>query len=82
MDGKLTREERQDVIARLQFYFQKERDEELGDLAAALLVDFLEREVGPYFHNQGVRAAKAELSRVFDAVGDALDVLERRPKKR
>jgi len=29
----------------------------------------------------GPHAAKAEVTRLFDAAGDALDVLERRPKK-
>ncbi len=79
MQGKLDKNERADAIARLQDYFSKERDEELGELAASLLLDFIEAELGPHFHNQGVRAAKARLAQVWEGLDEALDLLERRP---
>ncbi len=37
---KINKEKRQDMIRTLQAYFSKEREEELGDLAAGLLLDF------------------------------------------
>jgi len=81
MQGKLDKDERADAIARLQDYFRKERDEGLGELAASLLLDFIEAELGPYFHNQGVRAAKVRLAQVWEGIDEALDLLERRPAR-
>lgn len=38
----------------LKEYFKNERNEELGDLAATLLLDFIIEELAPEFYNQGV----------------------------
>lgn len=51
---KLSKEKRQDIISAIQTYFQKERDEELGDLAAGLILSFFIEELAPEFYNQGV----------------------------
>lgn len=37
---KLTKEKREDMISEIQNYFYKEREEEVGDLAASLILDF------------------------------------------
>ncbi len=43
MNDKITlnKEKRQDMILAIQSYFLKERDEELGDLASSLFLDFI-----------------------------------------
>ncbi|MGE5542991.1 MAG: DUF2164 domain-containing protein [Bacillota bacterium] len=51
---RLTKEKREDMISRIKDYFLKERDEELGDLAASLLLDFFMEKLAPEFYNQGV----------------------------
>jgi uncharacterized protein (DUF2164 family) len=78
----LSKEERTEAIARLQDYFRREREEELGELAAGLLLDFIDSELGPLFHNHGVRAAKIQLSKVWEGLEESLDLLERRPDRR
>lgn len=35
-------------------YFSSERDEDLGDLASSLILDFVVEKLGPEFYNQGV----------------------------
>lgn len=51
---QLTREKREDMVSALKYYFDKERDEELGDLAAGMLLDYIIKELAPEFYNQGV----------------------------
>ncbi len=51
---KLTKETKDDMISAIKNYFLKERDEELGDLAASMVLDFITEELAPEFYNQGV----------------------------
>lgn len=51
---KLSKETREQMIAEIKRYFINERDEELGDLAAGLFLDFIMEELAPEFYNQGV----------------------------
>ena len=39
-------------------YFARERDEDLGDLASGLILDFFIQELGPSIYNQGVEDAR------------------------
>lgn len=51
---KLSKETRDYMIKEIQRYFLNEREEELGDLAASLFLDFIIEELAPEFYNQGV----------------------------
>lgn len=51
---KINKETREEMISSIKNYFDKERDEELGDLAAGLILDFITEELAPEFYNQGV----------------------------
>jgi len=51
----LTRERRHEMVEAIQNYFDKERDEELGNLAAGLMLDFIIEELAGEFYNQGVQ---------------------------
>lgn len=51
---KLDKEKREDMLSAVKYYFLKERDEELGDLAASMFLDFIIKEIAPEFYNQGV----------------------------
>ncbi|MDF3000489.1 MAG: hypothetical protein K0Q48_608 [Bacillota bacterium] len=51
---KLSKETKDHMIAEIKRYYLNERDEELGDLAAALFLDFIIEELAPEFYNQGV----------------------------
>lgn len=50
----IDKDKRKMLITQIQDYFEMERDEELGELAASLLLDFFCEKVGPEFYNQGV----------------------------
>ena len=51
---ELTKEKRADMISAIKTYFLKEREEEIGDLASGLILDFIIERLAPEFYNQGV----------------------------
>lgn len=51
---KLTKEKRDEMISAIKTYFLNEREEELGDLATSLMLNFITEELAPEFYNQGV----------------------------
>lgn len=51
---KLSKEKREEMVAEIKAYFLQERDEELGELAAGFILDFIIEKLAPEFYNQGV----------------------------
>ncbi|MEL7565768.1 MAG: DUF2164 domain-containing protein [Dehalobacterium sp.] len=51
---QVNKEARKDMILEIKTYFLKERDEDLGDLASGLILDFFMEKLAPYAYNQGV----------------------------
>jgi len=50
----LSKERKAEMIAEIKYYFSNERDEEIGDLAAGMFLDFIVEKLAPEFYNQGV----------------------------
>lgn len=50
----LSKEKKDKMISAIKNYFLNEREEDLGDLSAALILDFFINEIAPEFYNQGV----------------------------
>ena len=42
------------MVSAIKNYFSKEREEEIGDLAAGLILEFIREELAPEFYNQGI----------------------------
>lgn len=59
---KLPPEVRKRVVDAVKGYFLTEREEELGDLAAGLLVDFFVEQAGPAVYNQALADAQKFMS--------------------
>lgn len=55
---KLSKEQKDRMIWEIQTYFSKERDEDLGDLASSLILDFFIEKLGPQMYNQGIQDAQ------------------------
>jgi uncharacterized protein (DUF2164 family) len=55
-DGKikLTKEQREVMLSAIMKYFLKEREEDLGDLASGLILEFIMEKLAPEIYNQGV----------------------------
>jgi uncharacterized protein (DUF2164 family) len=67
----LTKERRDDMISDIKYYFLKEREEEIGDLAAGLILDFILEKIAPEFYNQGVFDSHRYMG---DAIEDLLSI--------
>lgn len=57
-------EARRIVVASIKEYFMRERDEEIGDLQASFLLDFVLQEIGPSIYNQAIRDVQGLLGNV------------------
>jgi uncharacterized protein (DUF2164 family) len=51
---ELSKEAKKDMIWAIKSYFLKERDEDLGDLAASLILEFFMDKLASHAYNQGV----------------------------
>ena len=74
---QFSREETAAIKARLRAYFRDELDVELRDLPAEMLIDFLAREIGPFFYNRALYDAQAVLKKKADDLAEAVAGLER-----
>ena len=54
---KWNADERKRIISEIQYFFLRERDEEIGELAAGTILDFFAEQIGPTLYNAGVRDA-------------------------
>ncbi len=51
---EFSKEDRAAITAKLRDYFARELDQELGQLPAEMLLDFIGTEIGGAFYNRGV----------------------------
>lgn len=51
---KLTKEKKDEMTTAIKEYFLNEREEEIGDLASNMILNFIIEELAPEFYNQGV----------------------------
>ena len=63
---KLEKEVKAEIISSIQEYFINERDEEIGNLSAELLLQFMIEQVGPAIYNQAIRDAHALVSKKIE----------------
>jgi len=78
-DFGLDREQRAEAVRRIRAYFERERDEELGELAAGFILDFIVEELAPLFYNAGLADAQALLARHIDSLDADLEAQRREP---
>lgn len=68
---KLTKEQREDMISEIKNYFLNEREEELGDLASSLILDFVIEKLALEFYNMGVQDSYKYMN---DRIEDLLSI--------
>ncbi len=73
----LEREDRLRLVSDLQAWFLEERGEKVGDLAADLLVEFLQTKAARHWYNRGVLDAQAMARDRLERLADDLDLLKR-----
>ena len=75
---KFEKEERAEIVNRIQTYFREELDSSIGEIPAELLLNFFSDQIGAFYYNQGLADAKAVLGKVVDDVEERIYALERR----
>ena len=73
----LTEEAREKSIKEIIGYFETERDEEIGVVAAGEILDFFQREMGKEIYNKGIEDAKTLLKERLESIELDIDVLRR-----
>lgn len=74
---KLPREQKEALVKRVQTYFYEERSEEIGDLSAELLLDYMIKEIGPVIYNQAIRDAVKTVSDRMVSLEEDLHAMEK-----
>ncbi|HEY8909932.1 MAG TPA: DUF2164 domain-containing protein [Desulfosporosinus sp.] len=70
MEIELSKDVRQVLLENLKRYFWSEREEELSNLGAELMLDFIVNEIGPYIYNQAIEDSYAYMNeRIEDLLG-------------
>lgn len=50
----VTKERRREMLSEIKNFFPKDREEEIGDLSAGMILDFIVEKIAPEIYNQGV----------------------------
>ena len=72
----LTPETKKLLLSNLQNYYSAEREEELSEFQAGLLLEFILSEIGVYIYNQAI----ADAQKLMQQKTDELFTLEKRVK--
>ncbi len=76
-DITLSKDATASLVSKLQSYFSDELDRELGGFEAEFLIEFLARELGPYFYNRGLADAHALFMEKSEEIGYLVQELEK-----
>lgn len=74
---RFSKEEIGAITAKLRPYFRDELEIELRDLPAEMLIDFLSRQIGPFFYNRALYDAQAVVAKKAEDLAEAIAGLER-----
>lgn len=72
-----SKQEKETIVEKIQEYFTKELDQEVGRFEAEFLLNFFAEEIGPYFYNKGIQDSQALLQKKVDGIIEAIDSLEK-----
>lgn len=64
------------LIDKLQRYFELELDYELGQFDADFLLDFISKECGAVYYNQGLQDARSIIEQKVELIGEAIYEIE------
>ncbi|MFN8639766.1 MAG: DUF2164 family protein [Dehalococcoidia bacterium] len=80
-DFGLDREARAEGVRRIRAYFERERGEELGEMAAGFILDFVAEELAFLFYNRAIEDAQAMARRSADLLEADLEAQRKQPPR-
>ncbi len=70
MTLELSKAVRERMIASIKQYFTEELDQDIGDLKASFLLNFILKEVGPVIYNSAVTDVQARMQEIVSELDD------------
>lgn len=70
-------QEKEQLVSKLQHYFERELEQELGQFDAEFLLDFFSKELGAFYYNQGLYDAQTIVSDRVEQITEAIYELEK-----
>lgn len=77
---KLPKEQRDQMIRLIQQFFEEERGEEIGDLAADNVFNFFMTQIGPYVYNQALSDCRTLVNQRMVSLEEDIYALEQKVK--
>lgn len=74
---EFTKEEKDQIVKKIQLYFKEELNYEIGQFDAQFLLDFFAEEIGGYFYNRGLYDAQTILEQRLENITEAIYELEK-----
>ncbi|KUP06429.1 hypothetical protein Q75_07780 [Bacillus coahuilensis p1.1.43] len=74
---KLPKQERDQILHRIITHHYEQTGDEMGEIAAENLLDFMLKEIGPYFYNQAVSDSLETLEQKYYSMEEDLQALKR-----
>jgi uncharacterized protein (DUF2164 family) len=70
------KQERDEIVDRIQRFMLAEHDLKLGGLEAEMVLDFFAEKIGPFYYNQGLNDAQAMFVKSIDDINERIYDLE------
>jgi len=74
---QFSKQQTESVVAKIQAYFEKELDQDIGQFEAEFLLDFFSDKIGAYYYNQGLADAQSVIQERVESISDALYEIEK-----
>jgi len=76
-DIKLDADSKDEIVNRIQKYFDEELKQEIGSFEAQFLLDFFAENIGSYYYNQGLADALTAFETKIEEISDSVYQLEK-----
>lgn len=73
---KFTNQEKEQLVIKLQKYFERELEQEIGQFDAEFLLDFISKEFGSFYYNRGLYDSQSIISDRVEQISEAIYELE------
>lgn len=74
---KLPKEQKQEIVESVKEYFEMERSESIGDIAAEQLLDFMLKELAHYVYNKAIDDARQAVEQKLVSIEEELYSLKK-----
>ena len=74
---EFSNEEKEKLVHKLSGYFRENFDQELGQFDGEFFLDFISKEIGPYYYNRGLFDARAILESRLELLTEAIYEIEK-----